>query len=552
MKNKESPLLRHEFNSVFALYSTGQFQVAINKIKALNEIYPNEPLLFNLVGACYKELGHLEGAAKMFGVAVSLKPEYAEAHFNLGVIDQALENLETAVACYKRAIAISPNYPDAYNNLGTSFYDLGQIEDSIESLEWAIAYKRDFPEAHYNLGRSLSDYGRVDAAIKSFKEAIKYNPDYVKAYFNLALSLKDIGDKEGFLKNIEKTLDIKPEWGAANYHLSQVKKCKKNDPKTAKMLSFLDKDDLDLTDRVNINFALAKSYEDMGNHSKQFKFLEEGNHLRKKELNYSIERDLKLFSRIKESFNPLPSFVNKTSSKLNSLRPIFIVGMPRSGTSLVHQILDSHSEVYGAGELNNLNKFIFPFIKENNNKEESGFSAKNLLYIREQYLNSLLSLNVKESLIVDKMPLNFRYIGFILMAFPEAKILHMKRDPMATCWSIYKSFFNGNSYSFNQEDLAQYYGFYKDLMSFWDKLFPTQIYNVCYEDLTTDQELETRNLLKYCDLEWDENCLNFHKNKTAVKTTSSMQVRQKMYQGSSEVWKKYEDYLQPLIKGLNH
>jgi len=552
MKNKESPLLRHEFNSVFALYSTGQFQVAINKIKALNEIYPNEPLLFNLEGACYKEIGQLEGAAKMFGVAVSLKPEYAEAHFNLGVIDQALENLETAVACYKRAIAISPNYPDAYNNLGTSFYDLGQIEDSIESLEWAIAYKRDFPEAHYNLGRSLSDYGRVDAAIKSFKEAIKYNPDYVKAYFNLALSLKDIGDKEGFLKNIEKTLDIKPEWGAANYHLSQVKKCKKNDPKTAKMLSFLDKDDLDLTDRVNINFALAKSYEDMGNHSKQFKFLEEGNHLRKKELNYSIERDLKLFSRIKESFNPLPSFVNKTSSKLNSLCPIFIVGMPRSGTSLVHQILDSHSEVYGAGELNNLNKFIFPFIKENNNKEESGFSAKNLLYIREQYLNSLLSLNVKESLIVDKMPLNFRYIGFILMAFPEAKILHMKRDPMATCWSIYKSFFNGNSYSFNQEDLAQYYGFYKDLMSFWDKLFPTQIYNVCYEDLTTDQELETRNLLKYCDLEWDENCLNFHKNKTAVKTTSSMQVRQKMYQGSSEVWKKYEDYLQPLIKGLNH
>ena len=172
--------------------------------------------------------------------------------------------------------------------------------------------------------------------------------------------------------------------------------------------------------------------------------------------------------------------------------------------------------------------------------------------IREQYLDSLISLNVKESVIVDKMPLNFRYIGFILSTFPEAKILHMKRDLMATCWSIYKSFFNGNAYSFNQNDLAQYYGLYRELMSFWEELFPNQIYDVCYEDLTANQEVETRNLLKYCELEWDENCLNFHKNMTAVKTTSSMQVRKKMYQGSSEVWKKYEAYLQPLLKGLNY
>ena len=149
------------------------------------------------------------------------------------------------------------------------------------------------------------------------------------------------------------------------------------------------------------------------------------------------------------------------------------------------------------------------------------------------------------------MPINFRYVGFILTAIPEAKIIHMKRNPMATCWSIYKSFFNGNSYSFNQEDLAQYYNFYLDLMVFWNKSFQNKIYELCYEDLTNNQENETRKLLEYSELDWDENCLNFHINKTAVKTTSSMQVRQKMYQGSSEVWKKYEAYLQPLINGLN-
>jgi len=551
MKNKQLSLPKTEVDSVYSLYLNKNFQRAVDKIKALNEKYPNEPILFNLIGACYKELGELVGATKMFEISVSINPKYAEAHFNLGVIHQTLGHLESAIDSFTKAIAITPNYPDAHNNLGNVLLDLGQYDAAIQSLEWAVAYQHDLAEAHNNLGNAFNKCGRVEAAIKSFEKAIFYKPDYEKAYFNLALSFKDIGDKKGFLKNIEKALNIKPEWGAANYHLSQVKKCKKNDPKVAKLRLFLNNDELNITDRVNLNFALAKSYEDMESNNEQFEFLEEGNRLRKKELNYSIERDLKLFSRIKSAFNPLPSDVNRTTFKSDSLRPIFILGMPRSGTSLVHQILDSHKQVHGAGELNNLNKSIFPFINENNNKNQNGFSEKNLLSIREQYLDSLISLNIKEKVIVDKMPLNFRYVGFILYAFPEAKILHMKREPMAICWSIYKSFFNGNAYSFNQEDLAQYYGLYSDLMSFWNKLFPNQIYDVCYENLTTNQEYETRNLLKYCELEWDENCLNFHKNKSAIKTTSSMQVRQKMYQGSSEAWKKYESYLQPLIKGLS-
>jgi hypothetical protein len=154
--------------------------------------------------------------------------------------------------------------------------------------------------------------------------------------------------------------------------------------------------------------------------------------------------------------------------------------------------------------------------------------------------------------VVDKMPLNFRHIGFILCAFPEAKIIHMNRDPMATCWSIYKYYFNGNYYSYSQEDLANYFLLYKDLMAFWHKTFPNKIYDLCYEDLTTAQESETRKLINYCNLEWDENCLKFNENKGAVKTTSALQVRKKMYQGSSEVWRKYESFLKPLIKGLNY
>ena len=149
--------------------------------------------------------------------------------------------------------------------------------------------------------------------------------------------------------------------------------------------------------------------------------------------------------------------------------------------------------------------------------------------------------------------MNFRNIGFILSAFPEAKIIHLKRDARATCWSIYKNNFHqkGIGYGNNLDDLAGFYGLYTDLMDFWHQTFPDKIYDLCYEDLTTNQEEETRKLLEYCELDWDENCLNFHKNKRAVKTASSLQVRQKMYQGSSEAWKQHEVYLEPLIKALD-
>jgi len=552
MKNKQLSLQKSEVDSVFALYLDNKFQNAIDRIKELNKKYPNEPLLFNLIGACYKGLGHLEGAAKMFQAAVAIKPSYAEAHFNLGAILKELGQNTSAVESYKKAIAITPNYPDAHNNLGTALHDLGQLEAAIESLKWAVAYKYDFAEAHNNLGNVLNEYGSVEAAIKCFEKAIAVKPDYAKAYFNLAIAHKDLGNKEAYLNSIEKTVSIKPEWGDAHLHLSRVKNYKKNDPQLAVMHSFLSSNSLSVIDRIGFNFALAHAYEKLENYDEQFKFLNEANRLRKEETKYFIDKDQQLFSRIKDSFKFPPSAVKKSSCKSTSIRPIFILGMPRSGTSLVHQIIDSHHEVHGAGELNKLNKCVVPLLKEFDNVDKKMLSESDLISIREQYLDVLSSLNVSQNIIIDKMPLNFRYVGFILTAFPEAKILHMNRNPMATCWSIYKYYFNGNSYSYNQNDLAEYYQLYKDLMGFWSKLFPNKIYDVCYEDLTTNQEVETRKLLKYCELEWDENCLNFHTNKTAVKTTSAIQVRQKIYQGSSEVWKKYEAYLQPLIEGLNY
>lgn len=552
MKNKLVQLPKNVVEQVHELYKLGDFGEAIKQIKDLNNLYPNQPLLFNLIGACYKEIGQLEGAAKMFRNAVELQPSYFEAYFNLGVVLQDMEQNDEAIDSYKKAINIKPNYPDAHNNLGNILLGLGHLDAAIESLEWAIAYKHDFAEAYNNLGNAFNDYGKSEDAIQNYQKAIFYKPNYEKAIFNLALLYKDLGNKKDFIKNIEKVLSLNPNWGHAHYHLSRVKKYTNNDPQIEQIKLALKNKNVSSIDLIGLNFALSKVYEDLEEYSEQFRFLDEANSLRKKELNYSIEKDIKLFSRIKETFSSIPVPLNLSLSKKYSIRPIFILGMPRSGTSLVHQILDSHKEVSGLGELNHLNKFVVPLLKSFDKEVNNCFSEDALLSLRRNYLESLPISGIDEKVVVDKMPINFRYIGFILSSFPEAKIIHMTRNPMAICWSIYKYEFRGNAYSFNQDDIAAYYNLYSDLMDFWHRLFPGKIYDVCYEDLTINQEEQTKKILEYCELNWDLNCLNFHKNNTAVKTTSSMQVRNKMYQGSSEAWKKYETYLEPLLKGLNY
>ena len=183
---------------------------------------------------------------------------------------------------------------------------------------------------------------------------------------------------------------------------------------------------------------------------------------------------------------------------------------------------------------------------------EKGLSNEEFSSIRQEYLDSLSRIDTSKKLITDKWPLNFRNIGFIVSSLPEASIVHIKRDARATCWSIYKHYFSGqgNGWAYNFDDLAKFYSLYDDLMNYWKNLYPGKIYDLSYEELTKNQEMETRKLIKYCDLNWDQNCLKFHENKRDVQTASALQVRKKIYQGSSNDWKKYQDYLKPLVKSL--
>ena len=567
MNHKESP--QDQINVIIALFSSGKTQEAIDAIEALIKDYPNEPLLYNIGGVFYKQTGQLDEAIKKFEKALAINPDYAEAHNNLGVTLQNLGLMDKAVTSYEKSIASNPDYAEAHNNLGNIFKELEQLDAAAKSYEKVIAINPDYPEAHYNLGNTLVELGQLETAIKSYEKVIAINPDYPEAYFNLGNSFQQLGKLDDAIKCYEKAIDIRPNYSGAYYNLIYLKKYMASDPQISKMQSLISSDDITQSGRIDLCFALAKVNENLDNQDELFKYLNEGNRLLKEELNYSLDRSKTLFSTVKEIFSSsYPDIEKSLSSEPSTFKPIFIVGMPRSGTTLVEQIISSHHAVHGAGEFQDLRKLIAPILSDNYTQgseiastsigdkkihlsNKYSFPEAAFLSLRKQYLDVLSNLNFSESVITDKSLLNFRFIGFILTAFPEAKIIHMKRDARAICWSIYNIYLPDIDFGNNFEDLAGFYGLYVDLMDFWHQLFPGKIYDMCYEDLTTNQEEETRKLLKYCELDWDENCLSFHKNKRAVETASLVQVREKMYQGSSDAWKKHEAYLKPLIKALN-
>ncbi len=501
-----------QINSAIELYSKGRIQEALDTVETLTKDYPNEALLYNICGVCFR----------------------------------AIDRLDDAVSSFTKALAIQPDYSEVYNNLGITFKELGQLDDAVNSYKKALSIKPDYAEAHNSFGVTLDELGQLDDAIKSYKKALTLKPDYAEAHNNLGITLQEVGQIDDAIKSFEKALVHKPNYAIAHRNLSALKRYTANDEQIDQMQSLLSTGKLSQPELIHLCFALAKVNEDLGKQDELFKVLIKGNSLRKEQLSYSQGKSEDLFAVVRKLFSSTP-IIEKSKYKVSTIHPIFIVGMPRSGTTLVEQIISSHYAVHGAGELDILNKLIFPITKDQLTHGRNGLSEEIFLSIRQQYLDLLSRFNVPENVITDKMPLNFRWIGFI------SKIVHLKRDAMATCWSIYKNYFRGTGidWAYSVDDLAGFYGLYNDLMFFWHQLYSDRIYDICYEDLTTNQEEETRNLLEYCELDWDENCLNFHNNKRAVKTSSALQVRQKMYQGSSEAWKKHEAYLQPLIKALS-
>jgi len=539
---------QEQLNNLLDCYQTGRYVDAEKLSVSITEEFPKHPFAWKVLAAVLKKMGKINESLVVGQKSVQLDPQDAGAHNNLSILlQQAQGRLKEAEESCRQAIKLKPDLADAHYNLGNTLKKQGRLDEAEASYTQAITLKPDYSEAHYNLGNTLKELGRLEEAETNYRKAIALKPDYAEGHNNLGVTLQEQGRLDEAETNYRKAIALKPDFAEAHRHLTLLKKFDAQDKQYSKMQElYLDKN-ISEEQRCHINFGLAKACEDLGDLEKAFQHYREGNVLRKKLLNYNINQDIELFRQIKSTY-PQIEQNSLTPDKLSkNLMPIFIIGLPRSGTTIVEQIISSHSKVTGAGELN--------FAAQFGSSIARGLSDSNtdsLINFRERYLFKLQSVSNGNLIVTDKMPQNFRYIGLLAAAFPEAKIVHVKRNPAAVCWANYKQYFEVKStgYCNTIDDVISYHKLYESLMVFWTNTLSKRIYNLDYEQLTVNQESETRQLIDYLDLDWDEKCLSPQNNKRNVATASNVQIRKKVYRDSSEQWKKYQPFLNGAFDSL--
>ena len=538
-------------NMSTALLELGRPRDAIDCCDRAIEINPGLADAYCNKGNALKVVGRTDEAAQLYRKAINIAPNMVQAHNNLGTMYELSGDTDAALACWEKAISLNPDYPDPYNNLANICKERGEYSKALDYYSNAIRLNPRFAEAYNNRAGILIELGRYEEALANWDQSVALDSSIAQTHNNRGNVLNVLGRTSEALTSYEKALEVDPGFADAHYNLSTLKTYDESDPHRQQMENLLRQPGLTDDDQVKLYHALGNAYEHLGEFETSYRYIEKANSINCRKLNYDVNMDRARVRTVKQMFNgPVETLPDVDGGEA---KPLLIVGMPRSGTTLVEQILASHSQVYGAGELEILSQIMEPMLAPRiNSGSTAPLTADETLSIRHRYLEVIRSLDTEHPFITDKMPLNFRWLGFFLTAFPEAKVIHLNRDPVAVCWSIYKRYFQarGNAYGNSLSDLVTYYQSYVEIMDYWRTLFPGKIHDVFYEALTENQEKGTRELLEFCDLGWEDQCLRFYENDRAVRTASSLQVRQKMYTGSSESWKNYEPFLGELIKGL--
>ena len=473
----------------------------------------------------------------------------------LGLALSNIGKFNDARIVLEKGYKINPNDLAIINNLANVYKSIFHYEKSEELYKLSISKQKDYFNSYVNYGNLKRDLNKFDDAIKLYKEALLYNKNISAVYYSLSMAYQSLGKFDEAENYANKTIEIEKKYTKADLLISRSKKYISNDIHLKEMQNKLKNVELSVSEKIDLNFALAKAHEDLGDINKSFEYLKEGNKLKRDNVQFDLSVEKKTFDDIKKIFTKV-NFRELESQNSNNKKIIFILGMPRSGTTLIEQIISAHSCVYGSGELPYLttiikNKFM-------NDKKLSTqiinkiLEDKNKLYeISKQYYSYLNNYQISENYFTDKAPLNFMWIGFIKILFPDAIIIHCKRNSKDNCVSLYKNIFEGGiNFCYTEAELAGYYNLYSQLMDFWQKCLPNKFLNVEYEKVVTDPKNEIKKILDYCNLNWEESCLDFSNNKTPIKTASVGQARNSIYSSSLKSFSKYEDYLKDLFRLL--
>jgi tetratricopeptide (TPR) repeat protein len=545
-------------NRGLALYQLKRFDEALASFDKAVALKPRYANAFYNRGNALRELKRFDEALASYDKAVALKPDFAEAFYNRGFALYQLTRFDEALASFDKAVALKPRYANAFNNRGNALRELKRFDEALASFDKAVALKPDFAEAFCNRGFVLGKLKRFDEALASYDKALAIKPDFVEALNDRAIEMLVLGRLAEAQRDIERAIQLAPRNPRYYYTLGQITRYVAADPRVAAMEELVhDATSLAIDDRINLHFALAKAYEDLGRPERAFSQLLAGNALKRSQITYEETITVRMHSQIQEAFIPelLQTFQNVGEP---SRVPIFIVGMPRSGTTLIEQILASHPDVFGGGELDFLSKVVADIQPSDNNLEVSrellsSIPSEQFRQIGESYLAKIKRLAPAAARVVDKMPANYLNVGLIHLALPNAPIIHVVRDPVDTCISCFSQLFTGElNYTYDLAELGRYYGHYQALMAHWHRVLPLgRILDVRYEEVVANLEGMARRIVAHCGLEWDAHCLAFHQTKRPIRTASVTQVRRPIYKSSMGHRFKYETFLAPLLAELS-
>ena len=483
-------------------------------------------------------------------------PDFASGWHTASQLALKLGNAQMALDAIRQARRIEPDNAAWSLQEARCLSRLGLTKDlavAVRELE-----KENLETAYENagLGLLLTELGRRADALRYYQQAAQLEPGNARHYYNLASLQRTLGDFEGAEKNFNKTINLNPADYEAWKLRSELRKQTADDNHVAELEALLEDGIDDNKGVANVCYALAKELEDLGEPRRSFAYLEWGAAARRRQMQYDLQRDLDTIATIRRVF--AQERLADLGPGIDNDEPIFVLGMPRTGTTLVERILGCHSDVHAAGELPDFAVEMMRFVRaqaagQQMTRDDLVELSAEIDYARlgRAYVDNARPAVATARHFVDKLPLNYLYVGLIHTALPNAKIVHVQRDPMDTCYAVFKTLFvDAYPFSYDLEELAHYYVAYHELMAHWHDALPGVIHAVSYEDLVTDIDTATRRLLEYCNLEWQPEVLDFHASREASTTASTVQVRQRVYTSSVGRWRDYEQQLQPVVEIL--
>lgn len=484
----------------------------------------------------------------------SRHPDYAHGWYLSSFLARKTRRYADAMQAIDRALRLARS--DRYSlHRARCLFEMGKIDEARAAA--AEMGGRDFgnPLLHGELGTLLHQLGDHAAALTQYDRALRLDSGNAGNHFNRAAVLRYLGDSAGAEAGFDAAIAINPdEYEAYNGRAHvRTQTRERNHVEQIRLAIARTRGSAGL---VQLHYALAKELEDLGEHDAAFDSLAAGAGFKRRQMRYSVETDVQILARIRESYGP--AMFDGHVAGHDSPDPIFIVGLPRTGTTLVERILSSHPAVFSAGELNHFSLSLVPLVRKVAGSRRlsrlefvDASTRVDFHGLGQAYMAATRPLRDSRPHFIDKLPFNFLYAGLIHLALPKARIVNVQRHPMDTCFAVFKQLFrDAYPYSYDLDELGQYYVAYQRLMQHWNSVLPGVIHTIRYETLVADVEGESRRLLEYCGLPWDDRCLRFHENQQASMTASALQVRQPVYASSVGKWRHFERQLAPLRRRL--